>query len=302
MKKKYAYVIGLLLLGICLTSFAISVSHFSTKEDKFADWMANVNDEVAINQILLPGTHDSGARLSIYDVSGKCQDLTIEEQLNLGVRFFDLRVKNIEDQLFIYHSFINQELMYEEVLNTVYTFLELHPSEAIIFSIKEESEPRGVNVPTNELIEQLCYKNLHKWYLEKNIPSIGELRGKIMLLARYDNNSAGLNLYDNWDDSATFDLNNDEVNFHIQDEYRLSENESKYLSIIDCIEYSSQNPTSFTINFCSGYINNIFTNALSTSQYINPLMIDYFNNDNLQPIGVMLFDFYSYDIAEALLG
>lgn len=302
MKKKTAYIIGLSLLAVSLTSFAISVSHFPLKEEKFAEWMENITDETLINQILLPGTHDSGATISIYDVSGKCQDLTIEEQLNLGVRFFDVRVKNIENQLFIYHSFINQELLYESLLDDIYAFLDSHPSEAIIFSIKEESEPRGASIATNELIEQIYYRNLSRWYLEKDIPNLGELRGKIMLLSRYDNNSVGLNLYDNWKDSSTFDLNNDGVNFHVQDEYRLNNNQSKYQSIVECIEYSSQAPNVFTINFCSGYIDNIFTNALTTSQYINPLMIDYFKNDNTRPLGIMLFDFYSLDIAEAILG
>ena len=58
--------------------------------NKKEPWMSKVNDNVRLVDLSIPGTHDSGATHSIADVAGKCQDSSIEEQLKMGVRFFDL--------------------------------------------------------------------------------------------------------------------------------------------------------------------------------------------------------------------
>ncbi|XP_034456201.1 uncharacterized protein LOC117770658 [Hippoglossus hippoglossus] len=54
------------------------------------DWMKSVPDETLISALSIPGTHES---LSLHGGPlAKCQVWTLDKQLNLGVRYFDLHV------------------------------------------------------------------------------------------------------------------------------------------------------------------------------------------------------------------
>ena len=71
------------------------------------NWMSGISGENYLHQITIPGTHDSGmanvwARegggKDIMDLAKKSaitQDLYIDEQLNAGVRLFDLRLTEL---------------------------------------------------------------------------------------------------------------------------------------------------------------------------------------------------------------
>ena len=61
-------------------------------------WMSKVNDDTRIIDMSIPGTHDSGATHSLFDVAGKCQDLSVKQQLNVGTRFFDLRLQLVGEE------------------------------------------------------------------------------------------------------------------------------------------------------------------------------------------------------------
>ena len=70
------------------------------------NWMAGISGDRRLNEINLPGTHDSGMKdtqchfeYSVGDAThmaqmAKTQHLYIDEQLNAGVRLFDLRLNN----------------------------------------------------------------------------------------------------------------------------------------------------------------------------------------------------------------
>ena len=86
----------------------------------------------------IPGTHDSGATHSIFDVAGKCQDLDIETQLEIGVRFFDIRLQQVNDKFNVVHSFVDQGLTFDNVLKDLNSFLnnaETHASDILIGAI-----------------------------------------------------------------------------------------------------------------------------------------------------------------------
>ena len=60
------------------------------------NWMSHIPNDKLISEISIPGTHDSAARFE--DGIGsfiRCQDLTLTEQLNRGIRFFDIRQRAI---------------------------------------------------------------------------------------------------------------------------------------------------------------------------------------------------------------
>ena len=100
-KLKQKRFLGLLIVLIIstLVSFLTlnPIDRFETRAAR--PWMKEVSDDYLIKQMSIPGTHDSGATHSIFDVAGKCQDLRIQSQLNIGVRFFDLRLQLKNDEL-----------------------------------------------------------------------------------------------------------------------------------------------------------------------------------------------------------
>ena len=48
-----------------------------------SNWMSLLGQRMPLNAVIIPGTHDSGALYSIADVSGKCQTLTVADQLQI---------------------------------------------------------------------------------------------------------------------------------------------------------------------------------------------------------------------------
>lgn len=75
-----------MMLVLLLGSFSMA------KADKFTQhWMQYLPDDMQISQINMPGTHDSGTRYVEYSDVAKCQSRSIPEQMDDGIRVFDIR-------------------------------------------------------------------------------------------------------------------------------------------------------------------------------------------------------------------
>lgn len=160
------------------------------------EWQRNIKDDVLVSQLSLPGTHNSAACYHALP-SVRCQGQGVTEQLNHGVRFFDLRVARplvsflgSKDDLQVVHGNfpvkIPMALKLSDVLDEFYKFIQDHPSELPIISIKQE----GNDTWEGDEFPNLIWKNyIHpredKWYLENKIPKLGEARGKLMLFRRF---------------------------------------------------------------------------------------------------------------------
>ena len=79
----------ILIPSLALSLLGMIPINRNYSKDSNVEWMSGINDDTRLIDMSIPGTHDSGATHSIFDVAGKCQDLTIKEQLNVGTRFFD---------------------------------------------------------------------------------------------------------------------------------------------------------------------------------------------------------------------
>jgi hypothetical protein len=98
------------------------------------NWMWNLRTHIgdtALNQLLIPGTHDSGT----YNMIGlaQTQEDSISRQLEAGIRHLDLRVGRFDDALRIHHSGdFTTGLTLSGVLGDVASFLSSHPNEVVI--------------------------------------------------------------------------------------------------------------------------------------------------------------------------
>ena len=87
------------------------------------NWMHSLNDDVSLSQLSIPGTHNSGARYETWPGTSQCQDLSIDEQLEAGVRFLDIRCCHRNNTFRIYHGMEDQHLSFDDVLDTCISFL-----------------------------------------------------------------------------------------------------------------------------------------------------------------------------------
>lgn len=71
------------------------------------NWMKGVDSLTPVSLLSLPGTHNAGtytcSRHQFIGVN-KTQSLTVKDQLQAGIRFLDLRVRLVENELRINHG------------------------------------------------------------------------------------------------------------------------------------------------------------------------------------------------------
>lgn len=215
-----------LKLGEQGTKIDLSILAGNTEKTKYyyaENWMANIPDDALLSSVNIPATHDTGTAGVVGDVipqvSGtSCQNLYYDEQLNVGARSFDIRGNATKDKasptdvLIVHGKGIWQceekdgsHLRLQSIFNTSLDFLEKHPSETIILTIKPDA---GSVVGLEHAVAEFVEKNKEKVYSDGDIPSMKEARGKIVLIRRFEltqnyedwqTQAMGLNLA-NWDD------------------------------------------------------------------------------------------------------
>ena len=113
-------------------------------------WMACVPQNIFLHKFSVPGSHDSPtssvtALLSNYS---KTQDITIAEQLKLGVRAFDLRPKGTSSTLELYHGPTATGVTLSDAVNAMTSYLTDNPSECIFAIIHREGDATETEAAT----------------------------------------------------------------------------------------------------------------------------------------------------------
>ena len=271
-----------------------------SESDLMTNWMSNLDDDTKINKIYIPGTHDSGALYSFLGISGKCQSYTIEDQLNMGVRFFDIRLQLRENELMVVHSFVDQKQTFENVLKSVREFLNAHPSELVIMSIKQDADAENSNIAFEPAVENMLNAHLGE-VLSKStsIPTtLGEARGKAHIISRYANSSLGVPACNGWQDSASFELGE----IFVQDYYAISDIEAKMNDICSAFDVAQEQKHSLILNFTSCYLENGFppAHAPTTAKKINPQLLEILKNNKAKPC-VFVCDFVTPELIQAII-
>lgn len=298
MDNKKQYIIGTLIVISSIVVSLFALIPINKKESNTpCVWMKDVNDSKIINEMSIPGTHDSGALHSIFDVAGKCQDIDINTQLNIGVRFFDLRLQLVENDFKIVHSFVNQNLSFSSVMDDISSFIRKYDSEFILISLKKEaSDVNSSKEFKDALLEKLKnYEDVLSY--DKVLPNtIKEARGKIYIIDRYDL-SIGINAYSGWLDSETFTINN----LYVQDNYCINDINVKKEDILSTIKYSNENNDKLVLNFTSCYLDYGFppTYAGTSALIINPWLKTQIQNTN-DRLGIIVADFIDKELAESI--
>ncbi|CAJ2513873.1 Uu.00g019920.m01.CDS01 [Anthostomella pinea] len=180
------YTVVYVLTGSCLSIF--SSAHL-------ASWMRELRDEYPLSALSIPGTHNSPT-CHVALPSVRCQAVGVREQLENGVRFFDIRVNVNPDssELALVHAAFPISLTgskyFKNMLDVIYAFLDANPSETLIMSVKREGTGRGTDQRLSMILKEKFYEDGKRWYTEPRIPNLGEVRGKIVLLRRHLNDES----------------------------------------------------------------------------------------------------------------
>jgi len=267
------------------------------------DWMKSVDGEKYLYELTIPGTHDSGAMVEHWPGSARCQDKTIEEQLDFGIRFLDIRCRHINDRFVVHHGPVYQKMNFDDVMLKVALWLQNHRSETVIMSLKEESDPEG---NTRTFAQTFWYyRDKYRHYrvwssLEDRVPILDSVRGKIVLLRRFnpsplqDKYQIGINA-DNrgWPDDDVATLTGPGPSIFVQDMYKVFWWPNKKEKIIDTLNQAkTSNPTTLYLNFasCIAWADPMIPAMASQA---NQALTEYFKdpNNGKGRYGVVIMDF-----------
>lgn len=218
-QKKYSIPWELELVGYSMDKTNATVSSIDwTTYSSYVDgpcWMSHVEGNKYLDELSIPGTHDSGTCSVDNDTEPqssqvKCQQDYIPTQLLEGIRYFDIRLgkgddPGIDHGIFYLLKKDGNYLHLSDVIGYFKTFLNENPSEALIMLAS-----RGNDEATDDSVTTAFAKvmddNPDLFYTSSHVPTLGEVRGKIVLLRRFwlDGNSVsghtwGLDLT-KWDD------------------------------------------------------------------------------------------------------
>lgn len=239
------------------------------------DWLSAIADATPVQRLTLPGSHDSGARFG--GPWTECQNTTIADQLNSGIRFLDIRCRAFENAFPIHHGAFYQNLNFDDVLGACRSFLSAHPSETVLMRVKQEySEESAAEFRRifDTYLDDKGWRSLFR--LDNTLPTLGQARGRVVLLADSDN-MPGVR----YGDGSLFD---------IQDDY-MAEPIGKYPKIKAQFRKAAAEPGKLFINYVS-------TAALlpprSNSDRLNPRVKSFLEGAETQGwtgLGIVPMDF-----------
>lgn len=252
LKKSAAFVLALVIITGCITPLACAKSGA-------LNWMSAVKDDTLITDVNIPGTHDSATQYTAFAIKARTQSKSIPEQLNIGARLFDIRLTVKDGELVLCHGIIDCRkgsgfgapvLTFKELSEGCIKFLKDNPGECMVFFIKQE---RGNSEDFETLLQERYKAELDRWYIKNDVPTVGELRGKIYVINRYSDGaksdeSNGLNLTnfpvmsDNEGSFLSADLNSFETGkktavYTAQDRYKYGKEDKWEKAVLPALEY-----------------------------------------------------------------
>lgn len=326
--------ISVILILIVILLFSMSkntFAHYDTaywnngvKAQTRAGWMDRLSNNKRISELSLPGTHDSMAwrwNLIGSDIT-RTQTMSLYDQLISGIRVIDIRVKYDNGNSFLCHHgpiYLGDDL--EDVLQIIKDFLRNNPTEAVLMRFSQE-ESSASDYDMKKLFDKYYNKYNDIFYKGgSQNPTVGEIRGKLVLISnvlslnRYGINYRNIDKQDIYNLNTNWDLYSKWEN--IRNQINNSNNTSNYEKIY--MNYLSGSGGSFPYFVASGHSSpGTSDDRLSTGltepgfwykykefprgnwfgvfatiyfEGTNTLIADYIKNNNISRSGIIMADF-----------
>lgn len=111
------------------------------------NWMSTIPGNTWLHGLSIPGAHDAttSSVTSVFEQSARCQSKTIKEQLEEGVRAFDIRVPYIglskaptTGTVTIYHGIVDTKVLFKDAMDYLVSYVKKNPTETIIVVVNKE--------------------------------------------------------------------------------------------------------------------------------------------------------------------
>ena len=277
--------------------------------------LENLRDDIYLSELNIAGTHDSATAYVAMENTARCQDKTVAEQLAMGVRFLDIRLTQKDGEFYLVHSLADcysdkektKRMTFGEVLEICKGFLRDNPEETLILSVKQD---RGI---INRWFFPPFYDKYVRgdeksWYLENRVPTLGECRGKLVLMRRcrvwksfYKTADGGLN-FSFWPDQARKRMTAKKVILNkseravVQDRYGLDP-KRKWQCVRNYLDTAVTSKNELAVHFISTSAKTD-GNLVGTAEYINSEFMKY----NLKKgTGWIICDFLTKELIEKIM-
>ncbi|MBQ3086741.1 MAG: phosphatidylinositol-specific phospholipase C domain-containing protein [Clostridia bacterium] len=282
------------------------------------NWMRSLSDDTPLCAITIPGTHNSASRFVSASWITKCQHTDIPRQLDMGVRLLDIRMELKGNTFTVVHAIIDcrkkrflfsEKITFADVLQDCLSFLDAHPTETLLVSIKEDDGHNG-DVFFERFYKQFIHPNKDRWYLKNEFPPLGECRGKIVLLRRCglgncrEQTDTGLD-FSHWPDQGNressepkiCDLHNGKQTCTVQDRYAHYQKEKWEKCIVPAMQKAVADKNTACLHATStagGLL------PFVSSRYINRRLLSYLNG-NRRYYGWFMADFITQELCESII-
>ncbi len=319
--------------------FTFALLLLLTSSLRAENWMKRLPDDAYVANLSIPGSHDTGTgngfpgiSVSIYGPFGekfaRTQDISFEEQWNIGVRAFDMRPAVKGNYLNDNHGIMPTKLRFDDALYFLRDKLIENPSEfAIIHVLHASAGDDNASNYGEMLLELLNRDDLKDFFIDfKPSLTVGEMRGKILMMSRdqYADKPVG-GFFQNWTGQLDWNAQrNGKIvgpsgtagTLYMQDfaeTFREGDLDRKVAAIRQLLDYSTKHKTTtessivWVYNFASAYsktdrlyIPFVVDEQISSSDgyrdnaaHTNAAIIDYLNDplNTAGPTGIILADY-----------
>lgn len=266
-------------------------------------WMNSCPDDKNVEELAIPGTHDTLTYSEGMDLDDKllktlatCQKQELNKQLEMGVRYFDIRT---DDSLMARHGVVRFNKNMNSVFGDFQKFLKDNPSEAIFIRFKTEKKSGGDKARRYPAEIKRLLENYESiiWLRGTNtkLPLLKDVRGKIVIF-----DELGI---DNGPYSQGMGFRyGDETYFKIQDDYNAPNEEKKLEKIKDfqkkCFLYKFKLNHVSATGTLAGALPGTWTPE-DYAKYLNPRVCEELVACE-DPLGIMIFDFIDSYIANRI--
>ncbi|MEO7093894.1 MAG: hypothetical protein ABI175_11630 [Polyangiales bacterium] len=309
-------------------SFIVEGDTSSLDAPRSARWMRDCGDDWSLAEISVPGTHDSGARdetlaagvglvvgggmtggtsAPMAAATFACQEMTIGQQLEAGIRYLDMRLAVhgfSDDVLHVHHTFVDQRVGFESVLRDLAAFLGAHPTETIFLCVKHEKYGGELHngIDFDVAFDRYFRGPREQWFAKvTRLPgTLADVRGQIVLLRRFDikpkYEPMGVPV-PGWPDNQEGDVDGGSI--HVHDVYAGVTIEDKWSRLCAVLDVTKATPLhKVFINHVSAFLG---LAPKDLARILNKRLRERLAADPGGPLGIVVMDLPDAPLIEAIL-
>ncbi len=257
------------------------------------DWMKHITDDTVLSDMSVPGTHSSSTTRGwpTPDVY-KTQRWSLLQQYQAGIRFVDVQFEENGNDLPVFSRGQYQHTDLHTCIMDTLQYLQTYPTEAVIMRLSNHGCSNRCPF-VGELVNKHC-KDGQIWKPNDVdiIPTLGEIRGKVVLLQNIPGDQLGI-------------LENSAANVFYKPEikdYYTTTLQAKWNEMELHLEHAHSGDKMFHVTFTCGAGWKAF--PCDVACYINKQLQHYLEKTTggtRQHMGIIAMDFPGYELIELVI-